>query len=616
MFSKLRTTEFRTAAKTFGKTVFLTSLVVTGLVVGARYIGILEGQELSAFDGLMRSRPDEKPDPRLLVVEVSEADIQKLNRYPITDAILAQALEKLEQYQPQAIGLDIARDVPQGEGREKLVKILTAEDNIISGCKLSSANDPGTAAAPGVPQERIGFADNTVDPGGILRRSQLVAVPLPFKKTLPNQHFCNVPDPNNQIPSLSLLLALDYLGSRNITQELMPSGDIKLGSTVFKRLTKNAGGYRNADVNNYQTLLNYRAAKNAVEQVTLTEVLEDKIKADLVKDRIVLIGYTAALVKDDFLTPYSAGQRDSQNMPGVVVHAQNVSQILSAVLDNRPLIWYWNDWSEILWTLGWSLIGGILAWRIRRPWLLVLGGAVAAGVLYGTCYLLFIHSGWIPLVPPAIALVATMAGVILVDEQRGYAKAIVQGVKVFLHIDIDPEETKRKVEQLDKEINLDAVKEKGKRLRGEREEKGKSQASNSQNESISNLIAEIETVAQSQPPTVESTDEQADWDDLRNKAKTFKTRKSSLPSSDVELKTEAESPAPTHQIAEATEADYFQQFQNPTQDDSHPFITATPKIVAPQNLSPVTEATDELDFFQQFQKKMQEGRNLTSSASA
>ncbi|MBD2346896.1 hypothetical protein [Anabaena subtropica] len=53
------------------QTAFLASVIVVGLLMGVvRPLGILQSSELAAFDHLMRSRPTEQPDPRLLVVTV------------------------------------------------------------------------------------------------------------------------------------------------------------------------------------------------------------------------------------------------------------------------------------------------------------------------------------------------------------------------------------------------------------------------------------------------------------------------------------------------------------------------------------------------------------------
>ncbi|MEW6496722.1 MAG: CHASE2 domain-containing protein [Cyanobacteriota bacterium] len=453
----------------FGRSVILTSVVVTGVVVGLRQLGTLEGLDLGAYDQLVRSRSDEGPDNRLLVVAVTEADIQTRKEYPIKDDTLAQVLEKLQEYEPRAIGVDILRDVPQGtpKGRIALENILKQGENIIAVCKMSSADEPGIAAAPGVTEERVGFADLPLDPGGTLRRSLLLSTPTAPKVPPPVQHLCNIPDPENQLPSFGFQLALLYLDAENIQPELSPAGDLKIASTVFNRLGERSGGYHNTGAVDYQLMLNYRSPRNGVKQVSISEVLDGKLDPALVKDRIVLVGYTASIVKDDFYTPYSAGLQDSQKMPGVVIHAQHVSQILSSVLDERPLIWYWPEGNEILWILGWSLVGGIVAWRIRRLWLFGLGVVVAAGVLYGTSYVLFLNAGWVPLIPPMIGLLSTAVVVVLIE--RGYAKAIYQGVKKFvLNIEIDEQQKEAQVKAITESETFAELQQKATKLRKNR----------------------------------------------------------------------------------------------------------------------------------------------------
>ena len=531
-----------TAVIAFGRSVLLTSVVVTGVLVGARHLGILEGMELGAYDQLMRSRPDQGPDNRLLVVGVTEGDIQTRKEYPLTDGTLAQLLEKLQQYQPRAIGIDILRDVRQGSGtgRIALQKILTQSDNLIAVCKLSSADQPGIAAAPGVPIDRVGFADLPLDPGGTLRRSLLISTPAPSKVPLPDKHLCNTADPNNQIPSFGFQLALLYLDAMGKKPEPTPSGEIKIGSTVFSRLGANAGEYNQPDPGDYQIMLNYRSPKNAVKQVSLTEVLDGKIDPALVKDRVVLVGYTAPIVKDDFYTPYSAAAQDSQKIPGVVIHAQHVSQILSAVLDNRPLIWCWTEIPKDLWIFGWSLVGAILAWRIRRLWLFGLGVVAAVGVLYGTCYVLFLNAGWVPLVPPILGLVTTAVIVVLIVN----AKAIYQGVKkIILNIDIDEQKKQQQVAEITETESFAELEKKAQQLREKRRRDRRSG-----NASESNTQTNEATQA---PQEAEPLEEDDYFQQLQKRGKKLRNTESET----------TPTPQDSQPTEDAQEEDYFEQLQ-------------------------------------------------------
>lgn len=89
--------------------------------------------------------------------------------------------------------------------------------------------------------------------------------------------------------------------------------------------------------------------------MTVSDLLNDRVDPKSIAGRIVEIGSTASCLKDEFLTPYSAGKAEDATMPGVMVHAQITSQILSAVLDGQPLWWFIPDWLEGVWIGGWCL---------------------------------------------------------------------------------------------------------------------------------------------------------------------------------------------------------------------------------------------------------------------
>jgi CHASE2 domain-containing sensor protein len=171
------------------------------------------------------------------------------------------------------------------------------------------------------------------------------------------------------------------------------------------------GGYQQVDAWGYQILLNYRSYHRSpleiAPTVTLAEVLKGAVKPEQVKDRIVLIGVTAQSAHDYMSTPYSSEQGFYQEMPGVIVQAQMVSQLVSAVIDGRPLLSVWPFWGELLWVWGWSAIGGVIAWRCRSGLYLILMGGGALGVLYVISLVLFSLGSWVPLVPSALVLVVT-----------------------------------------------------------------------------------------------------------------------------------------------------------------------------------------------------------------
>lgn len=416
------------------KTVLLTSLAFTVPIALVRFLGGFEGSELAAYDEFVRRRPPQSPDDRVLVVTIGDSDIEALQQYPIHDGTLAQALETLERSRPRAIGLDVARDVPQGspEGRARLTRTIAKSDTIISGCLLSTETDPGSPPAPGTPKGGAAFADFPIDIDKTVRRVKLISTPAQPVKPGRTKHICNDARSENEISSLSLQAAIAYLADLEVKPDLTADKEIQLRQTVLKRIDSRVGGYAHADTDDYQLLLNYRGASKAFQEVSLSDVLRNRVDPQAVRDRVVLIGYTSKVSKDELNTPYSETESGSRTMPGVVVHAQAVSQILSAVLDQRPLIQSWPEAGELVWIWGWSLAFGLVAFYSRRLGLFLVVTIALGGALWVLCYGVFLAQGvWVPVVPTLVAALLTAFGVRLVDlaGRSGYAQAIYQQMR-------------------------------------------------------------------------------------------------------------------------------------------------------------------------------------------
>jgi len=394
--------------------VLLASVAIASLVMGMRHLGLLQALELQAFDYLLQLRPIEGPDSRLLVITITEADIQAQNQEPgqgsLSDPSLRRLLQKLEQYHPRTIGLDIYRPLPVESNFPDLGTSLRQEQRLFAVCKVSdpTMDEIGVPPPPEILPERLGFSDIVGDSDNKTVRRQLIHLTPPLTSRCSAKY------------AFSLQVALHYLYTQGIQSQVTPEGYLQLGNVVFKRLQSPTGGYQRIDDRGYQLLLNYRpfqSLQDIAQQVTLGDILNDRIPPNLVKDlqdRVVLIGVTAASASDFWFTPYSAIQQPFQKeIPGVFLQAQMISQILSAVLDQRPLLWVWSQWSEGIWIWGWSLVGGIIAWRCRSPLSLGLVNIAALATLSGLCFAILTQGGWVPLLPSALGLVATGGSVVM-----------------------------------------------------------------------------------------------------------------------------------------------------------------------------------------------------------
>ncbi|MFN6567411.1 adenylate/guanylate cyclase domain-containing protein [Dendronalium sp. ChiSLP03b] len=369
---------------------------VTALTIALRLTGLLQLLELATLDQFFLLRPPEAVDTRIVIVEINEADIRKQGQWPMSDAVLAGVLEKIRQQQPRAIGLDIYRDLPVNPGHQALVKVFESTPNLIGVQKISDTFDSSSVDASPLLKKRhqIGANDLPLDGDGKIRRGLLYL-------NLKNDEI---------LESFGLKLALLYLKAQGITEQPAANNPnyLQLGRGVFPTFEANDGGYVRADAGSYQVLLNYRGRIQQFTRVSLTKVQENQIPPNLMRGKVVLIGATAESLKDLFYTPYSSNVlTDPERMAGVTIHANLVSQILSAAIDGRPQIKTLPEPLEWLAILGWSMIGASLCWLQRHSGnqksLMVVSVFLVGGGLLGGSFLAFLAGWWIPVVPSILA---------------------------------------------------------------------------------------------------------------------------------------------------------------------------------------------------------------------
>ena len=369
-------------------------IAVIGLVVLVRLLGGLEFLELVALDNFLRWRSPEPIDDRILIVGITERDISNLERYPLSDGKLANLITTLNQHNPSAIGIDIIRDRPQPPGNEQLNNIFRQQDRVFGIEKVLSSRKNSRIfriePSPALPPERVGFVDATLDRDGNLRRSLLSLVQ------------------NNELKfSLIIRLAEKYLNDRGITLENAASDPetMQFEGVELTPVTPNTGGYKNIDAGGNQILLNFRAGQHPFRTVSLADIEAGRVNPEWIRDRIVLIGITALSVRDDVNT--AGVQSDNPGwVYGVEIQAHAISQVISAVLDNRPLLTVWDDGWEYLWILAWGFLGIALA-RIlsQSPWKLLLAITGGSFLVVAICYLLLLEFAlWLPVVPSLLVL--------------------------------------------------------------------------------------------------------------------------------------------------------------------------------------------------------------------
>lgn len=367
-------------------------MMVIAIVLLARGMGWLQLIELITFDYYLRQLPTEPLDKRITIVGIDDADIKAIKNYPLPDRELVKLLEQLQTYRPAVIGIDLFRDLPVPPGNRKRVVKFQSDRNLVV---IEKVLPPHPVAPPAeVPLARVGFADVLLDDDGHSRRSL-----LGMYRDESQQEY---------VFSFSLRLAAAYLATKNIDLEngIKDPQAMRFGSVELPRLHSNTGGYVGTNDFGVQSLVNFRRGRSRFSVVSLRDVMERRVAPELIRERIVIVGITADSIKDILSTQAIA----ELNPPGVVrgaeFHAHAASQIISAVLDRRPLLRSLPESLEQLAIVGWGLIAIALGLLSSSSWKNLIAIAVISLLLIGIGYLVIWISGWwLPIVPVLLVFV-------------------------------------------------------------------------------------------------------------------------------------------------------------------------------------------------------------------
>lgn len=391
--------------------------------------GWLQASELGSYDRAFSLRSIEPRDEKILVITIDDQDIDY--QYPqgvarqgsLTDEALRKLLTKLQPYQPIAIASDIIHDFPYSE---QLKSLIAQQANFVAICRIKNdSNDiESIAAPPEIPIAQTGFTNIAVDDDGVIRRHILGMSP-DIQKCQTDM-------------SLSLRMALKYLDyvavktSKKPTQQnIYPRkftklGNLQIGQTIFPKIEFDSGAYQlpKSENQSYQILLNYR--QQQPQNIALRTILEENSSqklTELVKNKIIFIGVKSHN-SDLHYTPYSRGKQLAR-VPGVFIHSQASSQIISAVLEQRTLLKWFSTKIELLWVMLWSGIGASLVLindffghKKNYSWSIFVIILSSILLLY-TTYFGFLTLGfWLPLYSPFLALILSGIGSLWIIEKK------------------------------------------------------------------------------------------------------------------------------------------------------------------------------------------------------
>ncbi|MBI3813480.1 MAG: adenylate/guanylate cyclase domain-containing protein [Nitrospinae bacterium] len=192
-------------------------------------------------------------------------------------------------------------------------------------------------------------------------------------------------------PPLSIQMLKEYLET-DISFNIEDYGvdEVQLGDIVIPTDERGA------------MLINYYGPQKAFPHYSITDIIHDRIPAELLQDRMVLVGPTALGIYDLRITPFQ------QNYPGVEIHATIIDNIFQQNFIIRP------DWMAVYDIAVIILLGIILSILLPRL------KAIYAGILMlilsaaylELSYYFFIDKGlWINIVYPLSETFSVYVGI-------------------------------------------------------------------------------------------------------------------------------------------------------------------------------------------------------------
>ena len=395
-----------------------TSLAVPALAyLFVFWSGWLRGFEYKLYDLSLRLRPPQSIDSRIVIIGVTEKDLQKLGQDNIDDATLVKVIKEIKTHNPRVIGLDLHRNVRVGCAsdackldRQELSALFRTTPNLIGIEKTTGGNIWNEAILPHpelATAGRTGASELIEDSDRIIRRAY-----LEVQKSAKETH-----------SSFGLAVALKYLEQESIqpmgyktwlrlNNAIFPAIDsietdsssfFQLFKTKLKELKEESHKFYSSEaIDGYQILLNYRVNRNLFEQISIFELLEKGYFRKNLQNKIVLIGRVDELSKDFYEVPHIRHVKTKRDYSfGVIIHAQLVSYLIDAALEGRTTLKLLPNFvgnSLIILLLLEPLL--LLNWldkKKRKAFnLLVLAGCQILFILAGGWLSLYYWGYWIP----------------------------------------------------------------------------------------------------------------------------------------------------------------------------------------------------------------------------
>ena len=290
------------------------ALAAFAIAAGLRQAGMLDRVDLAVNDALVQATTQAAPGDAFFVILEHEEDLPRYG-FPLSDDALATLLEKISAAQPAAIAIDKYRDRPVPPGTERLQGLLEKNDRIFWVAKFGTEAGQAVDAPAALAKRFVGCGDLVDDPDGAVRRALIY-----------------MDDGDRVCYALAWQLARHVAAQRGIRSEFTKTQppELVFGKARLRAIDPGDGPYVDADTAGFQVAIPSAAGLPRIETVGLADVMEGRVDAARMKNRIVLFGSIAPSLRDFFDIPDASELGGHRKIAGVQVHALIASHLLAA----------------------------------------------------------------------------------------------------------------------------------------------------------------------------------------------------------------------------------------------------------------------------------------------
>ena len=382
-------------------------------------VPLLDQLELKTYD--MRIRALERTHPRYVTIAaIDEQSLARVGRWPWSRTVHAELTRRLDEAGAKVIAFDVffteresaKADAQFARALASTKKAVLSNVFLLDEREARYRGEAGLAAGlKAIAPQAIGEAKGHKPRDDRRTFGVLASIPELQASGAYSGHINVLPDVDGVVRRVPLVMQHGdrYFPSSDlqVARAFNPDKELSLAIEPYGIVGVNVGGRLIPTDLEGDLLVRYRGpAASTFDTVSVADILDRKADPALLRDRVVLIGGTAAALGDIRATPYGHA------VQGVEVRANTIESLLDGRVIERP------EYMALVDVTLMALVGLLLVWLLPR-FGVSGGGLLAAALLGGYVALatwLFRGDGlWLNLVYPALLIVLLFATATLVS---------------------------------------------------------------------------------------------------------------------------------------------------------------------------------------------------------